>query len=253
MPEPARATELPFEVELVHPGTGEVLAVPLQGWIDLIEADGTVVELKTLSRTPDAGALALNLQLSAYSYAASRIYREQPPLRLDVLLKTRRPRFERVPVERGAADDARLFLLAEEALRAIEAQAFFPNPGWPVRTATSGTPARSGTRERQGDRDALAGSFLRIVAATAPLPAPGSASSACLHQSESSPLAPCSESGTTSRPASIGRALPVAERLLRKILVVAVHGRTIRPRDPTAPIPTSPHRMSRRPLVTSCP
>jgi putative RecB family exonuclease len=59
---PARATELPFEVELVHPKKGEVLDVPLKGWIDLIEEDGTVVEIKTASRSMDDLTLALHLQ-----------------------------------------------------------------------------------------------------------------------------------------------------------------------------------------------
>ncbi|MFH1681493.1 MAG: PD-(D/E)XK nuclease family protein [Candidatus Eisenbacteria bacterium] len=125
-----RGAEVPFEVDLVHPATGEVLDAPLRGWFDLIEADGTLVELKTAARRPDETALTLHPQLSAYSYAAARIYRERPGLRLDCLLKTKKPRLERISVERSETDDARIFVLARSVLRAVEAESFFPNPGW---------------------------------------------------------------------------------------------------------------------------
>lgn len=127
---PPRAAEQPFEVELVHPRSGEVLEVPLRGWIDLIEDDGTIVEIKTAARSFDELSLALHPQLSAYSYVARKIYGDRLPLRLDCLLKTKRPRLERIDVERGEADDARLFLLAREIVSAIDAGSFFPNPGW---------------------------------------------------------------------------------------------------------------------------
>jgi putative RecB family exonuclease len=128
-----RAVELPFEVPVVDPRTGEELPVPFRGYIDLIEADGTLVELKTAARKPDKTALRLHLQLTAYSYAMTRIYRERPKARLDCLLKTKEPRLERIPVEREEADDGRLFTLASTVLGAIEAGSFFPNPGWMCR------------------------------------------------------------------------------------------------------------------------
>jgi len=68
--------------------------------------------------------------MTAYSYALTRIYRERPKARLDVLLKTKEPRLERILVERGEADDRRLFVVATEVLSAIDSGSFFPNPGW---------------------------------------------------------------------------------------------------------------------------
>ena len=127
---PPKAMEVPFEVELIHPKTGEILDIPLRGWMDLIEADGTVVEFKTAARKPDKTTLALHLQLSAYSYAGKTIYRKRPKLRLDCLMKTKVPRLERIPVERTETDDGRLFVIATEVVKAIDAESFFPNPGW---------------------------------------------------------------------------------------------------------------------------
>jgi putative RecB family exonuclease len=125
-----RAAEQPFEVELVHPKTGEILDVPLHGWIDLIENDGTIVEIKTAARMFDDLSLALHPQVSAYSYATTRLYGERLPVRLDCLLKTKTPRLERISVRRSEADDARLFLLAHQVVQAIGVGSFFPNPGW---------------------------------------------------------------------------------------------------------------------------
>jgi hypothetical protein len=41
-----------FEIDLVDPETGEDLELRLRGYIDLVEADGTVVDLKTAARLP---------------------------------------------------------------------------------------------------------------------------------------------------------------------------------------------------------
>jgi putative RecB family exonuclease len=128
-----RASELSFEVDFIHPQTGEILEVPLRGYIDMVAEDGTVVELKVYSRKPDATALALNVQLSAYSYAMSQIKGKRPKLRMDCLLKTKTPRLERIPIERGEDDDVRLFVLAQEVLKAVRAEVFPPRPDWPCR------------------------------------------------------------------------------------------------------------------------
>jgi len=125
-----RSIELPFEVPLVDPGTGATLDVPLLGWIDAIEMDGTVVELKTAARLPDQTTLAINPQFSAYSYAVTRIHGRRPSLRVDCLLKTKKPRLESLHIKRTEVHDARLFRLARDILAAIEAKSFFPSPSW---------------------------------------------------------------------------------------------------------------------------
>lgn len=50
-----------FEIDLVDPETGEVLETRLRGVIDLVEADGTLVELKTAARAYDIGTLERHL------------------------------------------------------------------------------------------------------------------------------------------------------------------------------------------------
>ena len=97
-PSDVRSVELPFEVPLIDPLTGAVLDAPLRGWIDVIESDGTVVELKTAARLPDQTMLSINPQFSAYSYAATRIHGRRPRLRVDCLLKTKKPRLESITV-----------------------------------------------------------------------------------------------------------------------------------------------------------
>jgi PD-(D/E)XK nuclease superfamily len=51
-------------------------------------------------------------------------------LRLDVVTKTKQPELHRYWTQRDRAATRRLFRLAAEVLRAIEAEAFHPIPGW---------------------------------------------------------------------------------------------------------------------------
>ena len=77
-----------FEIDLVDPETGEVLDVRLRGVIDLIETDGTLVELKTAARTFDTGSLERHLQLSTYALVRFLATGQIPPHRIDALRKT---------------------------------------------------------------------------------------------------------------------------------------------------------------------
>ncbi|MBI2159941.1 MAG: hypothetical protein HYU25_06145 [Candidatus Rokubacteria bacterium] len=51
-------------------------------------------------------------------------------LRFDVLTKTKQPERHRYRTTRDRAANVRLFRLAAEVLRAVEASVFYPNPGW---------------------------------------------------------------------------------------------------------------------------
>lgn len=127
--------EVSFEVDVVHPETGEILPKPLVGFIDLVEesVDGssTIIEVKTAARRWSEDDLARNIQATAYHYAYGVVAGQSPKVRFDVLLKTKTPRLERHGVERGPKDHVRFFALATEVLRSIEAGAFHPIPGWP--------------------------------------------------------------------------------------------------------------------------
>jgi putative RecB family exonuclease len=122
--------EIPFQVPLVNPRTGELLEVPLRGRIDLIEGEGEIVDFKTPKATPPLEAIPDNLQLTAYAYAYKILFgREPKELRLVHLVKTKRPKIEEQKTWREAADYERLFNISREVLRAVEAGIFIPNRG----------------------------------------------------------------------------------------------------------------------------
>lgn len=128
-PKAVQAAEIPFEVPLVNLETGETLPVPLKGFMDLIEPDGTVVELKTSARAVDIDTLELQLQLTAYHYAFQVLFQREPKgLKLITLTKTKTPKMTVAETGRSSKDHARLFYIAKEVLNAIKTGVFVPNP-----------------------------------------------------------------------------------------------------------------------------
>lgn len=123
-------TEDRFEIDLVDPETGEILDVRLRGIIDLVEADGTLVELKTAARTFDTGSLERHLQLSTYALVRFLKTGEVPKLRIDALLKTKTPRIDQLPATRTIEDLSWTARLIEAVAIAIRSGAFFPNPSY---------------------------------------------------------------------------------------------------------------------------
>ena len=124
------AVEQPFELDLADPETGEVLDVRLRGVIDLVEEDQTLVDLKTAGRTLEHGGLERHLQLSTYALAFFLLHGSIPKLRLDMLLKTAKPRLERHPTTRSLEDLGWTARLIREVALAIQTEHFFPNPSW---------------------------------------------------------------------------------------------------------------------------
>jgi putative RecB family exonuclease len=124
------AVEQPFELDLADPETGEVLEVRLRGVIDLIEEGDVLVDLKTAGRTLEAGGLERHLQLSTYALAYLLLRGNVPKLRLDMLLKTVKPRLERHETTRSVEDLSWTARLIREVALAIETEHFFPNPSW---------------------------------------------------------------------------------------------------------------------------
>jgi putative RecB family exonuclease len=125
-----RAVELSFRVPLIDLETGESLDLPLDGYIDLVEADDTVVELKTATKIYDATTIVQHLQLSAYAYAFGWLYKRKPNLRLDILTKGKTPALHSFEVNRDKDSLVRFFHIAKGVLRAIQAGHFYPNEGW---------------------------------------------------------------------------------------------------------------------------
>jgi len=124
------AVEQPFEIDLVDPETGELCDVRLRGIIDLIEADDTLVDLKTAGRTLEQGGLERHLQLSTYALVFLLQRGSIPKLRLDMLLKTAKPRLERHSTTRSVEDLGWTARLIREVALAIQTEHFYPNPSW---------------------------------------------------------------------------------------------------------------------------
>ena len=122
--------EQPFELTLVEPETKEHLALPLNGRFDLIEQGPVIVDLKTAGRKHTQSDADMNLQLTGYSYVYYMKTGKIPDLRLDVLLKYKSPRMEKVSTTRTVMDFRRFFLLAKQVLKGIKAGVFYPNPSW---------------------------------------------------------------------------------------------------------------------------
>ncbi|MCB2212102.1 PD-(D/E)XK nuclease family protein [bacterium] len=145
-PQNVVAVEQDFRVPLIASDTGEVLDIDLVGRIDLVEADdqGNIViaDNKTLARRPSEQDLALDLQLTAYAYAARHM--DLIPndttalLRIDALLKQKTPSLAQIYTTRSPDADIRFVHLAADIIHAIQSGAFPANPGW----ACSGCPLR---------------------------------------------------------------------------------------------------------------
>ena len=124
------AVEQGWELDLADPETGELLDVRLRGIIDLVEEGDVLVDLKTAGRTLESGGLERHLQLSTYALAYLLINGSIPKLRLDMLLKTAKPRLERHDTTRSLGDLVWTARLIREVSLAIETEHFFPNPSW---------------------------------------------------------------------------------------------------------------------------
>ena len=77
-----------------------------------------------------------SLQLSVYSHAATMAgFADQDDVRLrfDVLTKTKQVELHRYWTTRDRAANRRLYRLASEIVRAIQAEVFVRNPGWQCR------------------------------------------------------------------------------------------------------------------------
>lgn len=124
------AIEEPFEVDLYDPETGDDLSVRLKGYVDLVEEGSTLVDVKTASRALEHGGLERHLQLSTYALVFLLLHGSIPKLRLDVIMKTKIPRVDRLETQRSLPDLAWTSRLIARTARAIEQGHFFPNPSW---------------------------------------------------------------------------------------------------------------------------
>ena len=121
------AAEYPFEVPLINQETGEMLDVPIQGIMDVIEEGDTIGEFKTAAKSMDMASLLNNLQLTVYAYAYQRLFKkEAKSLKVINFIKNKNPKLEILETTRGQKDFTRLFYLAREVLTGIRSNIFFP-------------------------------------------------------------------------------------------------------------------------------
>ena len=127
---PPLAVEESFEVDLADPQTGELFDLTLRGRIDLLEEGETLVDIKTAGRSFESRGLERHLQLSTYALVFLLRNHRIPRLRLDVLLKTKAPRLDRMETARTVEDLAWTAHLIRRVAGSIASGHFHPNPGW---------------------------------------------------------------------------------------------------------------------------
>lgn len=124
------AVERAFSVDLWDPQTGEVLDVRLRGYIDQLEVGDVLVDLKTAARGLESGGLERHLQLSTYALAHVLEFGRIPRLRLDMLLKLKVPRLDRLETTRTVEELSWTAQLIRAVSVAIETEHFYPSPSW---------------------------------------------------------------------------------------------------------------------------
>lgn len=133
IPDEVIAVEKPFAIELVDPETAEVCDIPLVGAIDLVARhQGRVwcVEHKSAARRFSPDRIAYDFQPTCYLFAARTLGLDNPASAFQVLLKTKKPACETIPLNRDRASEIEMLDTFKHALKGIEAGAFPRNRGW---------------------------------------------------------------------------------------------------------------------------
>lgn len=120
------ATEIPFELAVIDPVTGEHLPRRLVGYFDFELRNGNVVELKTAKAAYSEVVLAFNLQFAAYRTAARYAGVD---VEVFALVKSRTPRVQHVVLPHSREVSRWFMTAAAQIERAILAGHFPPAPG----------------------------------------------------------------------------------------------------------------------------
>lgn len=139
LPKPDRVlgVEVPFSLELFDPDTGDKVALPLVGAIDLVTIEaGRVVytELKTGKRRWSDDQLAYDLQLTTYGLALRQQGHRSPTPRLLVVTKTKIPGVQLESPHREKQHARDLAALASSVLRAVKVGVDHPVRSWACKT-----------------------------------------------------------------------------------------------------------------------
>jgi putative RecB family exonuclease len=102
---PVRASEVRFTLPLVDPTTGRTLPRALLGYYDFVLSDHRVVELKTSRAEYTDTTVRTSIQLAAY-LTAMDVQHSASRLELEVVVKTKTPRLQRISLVPDARDQA---------------------------------------------------------------------------------------------------------------------------------------------------
>lgn len=115
------AVEKKFEV----PIAGTVL----MGFIDLITADGKIIDHKVVSKTPPENKIQEDIQLTAYAMGFRYLFDQLPAeVQLNFMIRNKVPKLVERTAKRGEEDIIRFICLAEGVAKAIRAGIFYPSP-----------------------------------------------------------------------------------------------------------------------------
>lgn len=104
--------------------SGEIGGTRVQGWIDLLDANGRIIDIKTAARKPSGIEPDHRFQLATYAQLAPGASGE---VRLDTLVKTKTPKLVTESFTIGHPDivaTQRLYALAQQAMRS---ELYMPN------------------------------------------------------------------------------------------------------------------------------
>jgi len=126
-----KGSEVPFTIPLASPVDGRELGVNLEGFLDLVEADDTIVEFKTSSQVMNPFDIQTMLQLSAYGYAFRQLYKRHPKrFKVVNFVKNKKPKIEVTETTREDSDYEAFFSIAEQVLKSIRQSIFYPRTGF---------------------------------------------------------------------------------------------------------------------------
>lgn len=121
----------PAEVEREFLVQTDASELPLNGYIDLIDDQGCIVDHKTAKRSFPQDAAERDIQLTAYATAYRALQGEpEKGVRLDVMVKNKKPKVQQLEGTRTQADIDRFLRIVEQVDRGIQTGVHYPNEGY---------------------------------------------------------------------------------------------------------------------------
>ena len=139
LPTRVLGVEVPFELRLQHPVTGETAELPLIGAMDVIAEYAEhrrVIELKTGKRKWSADQVDYDLQPTIYRRAAIAQGHERAETELVVVTKAKKPGLHRLRCARSERDEIELVELALSVERAVRAGVSYRRRDWGCHTCS---------------------------------------------------------------------------------------------------------------------